>query len=225
MIPGFNLLRIVLNLKKDRILQILTYIVDKILRASAIQPAMEGILAFPVKIVTETLDLVPVIPQIGTPPKSTLPDRIPLGHKIVHTVQIGTKDRNNSVFRIVDRAIHRIVMNVLIVQTGTNVLQTAIVPTVEIEIRLGAGTTEIKNGIVTALIAETDIPIIIKEEVVSLAMTEIGIRTWKDNVISNRSMIVINEIKIEIANEIDHEKFVIVQIQTNHLTDLRHLTR
>jgi hypothetical protein len=116
-------------------------------------------------------------------------------------------------------------MNVLIVQTGTNVLQTAIVPTVEIEIRLGAGTTEIKNGIVTALIAETDIPIIIKEEVVSLAMTEIGIRTWKDNVISNRSMIVINEIKIEIANEIDHEKFVIVQIQTNHLTDLRHLTR
>jgi hypothetical protein len=225
MIPGFNLLRIVLNLKKDRILQILTYIVDKILKASAIQPAMEGILVFPVKIVTETLDLVPVIPQIGTPPKSTLPDRIPLGHKIVHTVQIGTKDRNNSVFRIVDRAIHRIVMNVLIVQTGTNVLQTAIVPTVEIEIRLGAGTTEIKNGIVTALIAETDIPIIIKEEVVSLAMTEIGIRTWKDNVISNRSMIVINEIKIEIANEIDHEKFVIVQIQTNHLTDLRHLTR
>ena len=186
---------------------------------------MEGILASPVKIVIETLDLVPVIPQIGTLPKSTLPDKILLGHKIVHIVQNETKDRNNSVFRIVDRAIHRIVMNVLIVQIGTNVLQTEIVPTVEIEIRLGAGTTEIKNGIVTALIAETDIPIIIKEEVVSLAMTEIGIRTWKDNVISNRSMIVINEIKIEIANEIDHEKFVIVQIQTNHLTDLRHLTR
>jgi hypothetical protein len=225
MIPGFNLLRIVLNLKKDRILQILTYIVDKILRASAIQPAMEGILAFPVKIVTETLDLVPVIPQIGTPPKSTLPDRIPLGHKIVHTVQIGTKDRNNSVFRIVDRAIHRIVMNDLIVQTGTNVLQTEIVPTVEIEIRLGAGTTETKNEIVIALIAETDIPTITKEEVVSLAMTEIGIRTWKDNGINNRSMIVINAIKIEIENEIDHEKFVIVQTQINHLIDPRHLTR
>ena len=225
MIPGFNLHRIILNLKKDRILQILTYIVDKILRASAIQPAMEGILAFPVKIVTETLDLVPVIPQIGTPPKSTLPDRIPLGHKIVHTVQIGTKDRNNSVFRIVDRAIHRIVMNVLIVQIGTNVLQTEIVPTVEIEIRLGAGTTEIKNGIVTALTAETDIPIIIKEEVVSPAMTEIGIRIWKDNGISNRSMTVINEIKIEIENEIDREKFVIAQTQTNHPFDPRHLTR
>jgi len=225
MIPGFNLLRIVLNLKKDRILQILTYIVDKILRASAIQPAMEGTLASPVKIVTETLDLVLVIPQIGTHPKSTLPDRIPLGHKIVHTVQIGTKDRNNSVFLIVDRAIHRIVMNVLIVQIGTNVLQTEIVPTVEIEIRLGAGTTEIKNGIVTALTAETDIPIIIKEEIVSLAMTEIGIRIWKDKGISNRSMIVINEIKIEIENEIDHEKFVIVQTQINHLIDPRHLTR
>ena len=186
---------------------------------------MEGILAFPVKIVTETLDLVPVIPQIGTPPKSTLPDRIPLGHKIVHTVQIGTKDRNNSVFRIVDRAIHRIVMNVLIVQIGTNVLQTEIVPTVEIEIRLGAGTTEIKNGIVTALTAETDIPIIIKEEVVSPAMTEIGIRIWKDNGISNRSMTVINEIKIEIESEIDHGKFVIFQTQTNHPIDPRHLTR
>jgi hypothetical protein len=186
---------------------------------------MEGTLASPVKIVTETLDLVLVIPQIGTHPKSTLPDRILLGHKIVHIVQIGTKDRNNSVFRIVDRAIHRIVMNVLIVQTGTNVLQTAIVPTVEIEIRLGAGTTEIKNGIVTALIAETDIPIIIKEEVVSLAMTEIGIRTWKDNGISNRSMIVINAIKIEIENEIDHEKFVIVQTQIDYLIGPRHLTR
>jgi hypothetical protein len=186
---------------------------------------MEGILAFPVKIVTETLDLVPVIPQIGTLPKSTLPDRILLGHKIVHIVQIGTKDRNNSVFRIVDRAIHRIVMNVLIVQTGTNVLQTAIVPTVEIEIRLGAGTTETKNEIVIALIAETDIPTIIKEEVVSPAMTEIGIRTWKDNGINNRSMIVINAIKIEIENEIDHEKFVIVQTQTNHPIDPRHLTR
>jgi hypothetical protein len=116
-------------------------------------------------------------------------------------------------------------MNVLIVQTGTNVLQTEIVPTVEIEIRLGAGTTEIKNGIVTALTAETDIPIIIKEEVVSLAMTEIGIRIWKDKGISNRSMIVINEIKIEIENEIDHETFVIVQTQINHLIDPRHLTR
>jgi hypothetical protein len=186
---------------------------------------MEGTLASPVKIVTETLDLVLVIPQIGTHPKSTLPDRILLGHKIVHIVQIGTKDRNNSVFRIVDRAIHRIVMNVLIVQTGTNVLQTEIVPTVEIEIRLGAGTTETKNEIVIALIAETDIPTITKEEVVSLAMTEIGIRTWKDNGISNRSMIVINAIKIEIENEIDHEKFVIVQTQINHLIDPRHLTR
>ncbi len=116
-------------------------------------------------------------------------------------------------------------MNVLIVQTGTNVLQTEIVPTVEIETRLGAGTTEIKNGIVTALTAETDTPITIKEEAVSLAMTEIGIRTWKDNGISNQSMIVINEIKIEIENEIDHEKFVIVQTQTNHLIDPRHLTR
>ena len=116
-------------------------------------------------------------------------------------------------------------MNVLIVQTGTNVLQTEIVPTVEIEIRLGAGTTETKNEIVIALIAETDIPIITKEEVVSLAMTEIGIRTWKDNGINNRSMIVINATKIEIENEIDHEKFVIVQTQTNHLIDPRHLTR
>jgi hypothetical protein len=116
-------------------------------------------------------------------------------------------------------------MNVLIVQIGTNVLQTEIVPTVEIEIRLGAGTTETKNEIVIALIAETDIPTIIKEEVVSLAMTEIGIRTWKDNGISNRSMIVINVIKIEIENEIDHEKFVIVQTQINHLIDLRHLIR
>ena len=157
---------------------------------------MEGILASPVKIVTETLDLVPVIPQIGTLPKSTLPDRILLGHKIVH-----------------------------IVQTGTNVLQTEIVPTVEIEIRLGARTTEIKNEIVIALIAETDIPTITKEEVVSLAMTEIGIRTWKDNGISNRSMIVINAIKIEIENEIDHEKFVIVQTQINHLIGPRHLTQ
>jgi hypothetical protein len=116
-------------------------------------------------------------------------------------------------------------MNAPIVQRGTNVPQIEIVPTVEIEIRLGAGTTEIKNGIVTALTAETDIPTIIKEEVVNLAMTEIGIRTWKDNGISNRFMIVINETKIEIENEIDHEKFVIVQTQINHLTDLRHLTR
>jgi hypothetical protein len=38
-------------------------------------------------------------------------------------------------------------------------------------------------------------------------------------------MIAINEIKIEIENEIDHEKFVIVQTQINHLTDPRHLTR
>ena len=185
----------------------------------------EGTLSSPVKIVTENLDLVLVIPRIGTLPKSTPPDRIPLGHKIVHTAQIGTKDRNNSVFRIVDRAIHRIVMNVLIVQIGSNVPQTEIVPTVEIEIRLGAGTTEIKNEIVMALIAETDIPIITKEEVVSLAMTEIRIRTWKDNDISNRSMIVINEIKIHIKNEIDHEKFVIVQTQTNPLIDPHHLTR
>jgi hypothetical protein len=116
-------------------------------------------------------------------------------------------------------------MNVLIVQKGTNVLQIEIVPTVEIETRLGAGTTEIKNGIVTALTAETDTPITIKEEVVSLAMTEIGIRIWKDNGISNRSMIVINAIKIEIENEIDHEKFVIVQTQINHLIGPRHLTR
>ncbi len=116
-------------------------------------------------------------------------------------------------------------MNVLIVQKGTNVLQIEIVPTVEIETRLGAGTTEIKNGIVTALTAETDTPITIKEEVVSLAMTEIGIRTWKDNDISNRSMIVTNEIKIEIENAIVLEKFVIDLTQTNHLTDLRHPTR
>jgi hypothetical protein len=116
-------------------------------------------------------------------------------------------------------------MNAPIVQKGTNAPQIEIVPTVEIETRLGAGTTEIKNGIVTALTAETDIPIIIKEEVVSPAMTEIGIRIRKDNGISNRSMIAINEIKIEIENEIDHEKFVIVQTQINHLTDPRHLTR
>jgi hypothetical protein len=116
-------------------------------------------------------------------------------------------------------------MNAPIVQKGTNVPQIEIVPTVEIETRLGAETTEIKNGIVTALTAETDIPIIIKEEVVSLAMTEIGIRTWKDNGINNRSMIVINAIKIEIENEIDHEKFVIVQTQINHLIDPRRLIR
>jgi hypothetical protein len=225
MIPGFNLLRIVLNLRKDHTLQFLTYIVDKILRASAIQPATEGTLASPVKIVTENLDLVLVIPRIGTLPKPTHPDRIPQGHKIVHTVQIGTKDQINSAFRIVDRAIRRIVMNAPIVQKGTNAPQIEIVPTVEIETRLGAGTTEIKNGIVTALTAETDIPIIIKEEVVSPAMTEIGIRIWKDNGISNRSMTVINEIKIEIESEIDHGKFVIFQTQTNHPIDPRHLTR
>jgi hypothetical protein len=225
MIPGFNLLRIVLNPRKDHTLQLLTYIVDKILRASAIQPATEGIIAFPVKIVTENLDLVLVIPRIGTLPRPSHPDKIPQGYKIVHTVQTGTKDQINSVLRIVDRATRRIVMNAPIVQRGTNVPQIEIVPTVEIEIRLGAGTTEIKNGIVTALTAETDIPTIIKEEVVNLAMTEIGIRTWKDNGISNRFMIVINETKIEIENEIDHEKFVIVQTQINHLTDLRHLTR
>jgi hypothetical protein len=57
-------------------------------------------------------------------------------------------------------------MNAPIVQKGTNVPQIEIVPTVEIETRLGAETTEIKNGIVTALTAETDIPIIIKEEIV-----------------------------------------------------------
>ncbi len=116
-------------------------------------------------------------------------------------------------------------MNAPIVQKGTNVPQIGIVPTVEIETRLGAGTTEIKNGIVTALTVETDIPITIREEVVSLAMTEIGIRTWKDNAISSRSMIVTNEIKIEIENAIALEKFVIDLTQINHLTDLRHPTR
>ncbi len=166
-----------------------------------------------------------MIPRTGTLPKSTLQDRIPQGHKIVNTVQTGTKDQNNNAFRIVDQAIHRTVMNARTAQIGTNVLQIETVPIVEIEIRLGAGTTEIKNGIEIVLTAETDIPITIKEEVVSLAMTEIGIRTWKDNDISNRSMIVINEIKIEIDNEIDHEKFVIIKTQINHLIDPRHLTR
>jgi hypothetical protein len=224
-ILGFNLLHIVPNLRKDLTLQILTYIVDKILRASAIQPATEGILAFPVKIVTENLDLVLVIHRTGTPPKSTHPDKTPQGHKIVHIVQTGTREQNNRVIKIIDQAIRRIVMNALIVQKGTNAPQIEIVPTVEIETRLGAETTEIKNGIVTALTAETDIPIIIKEEVVSLVMTEIGIRTWKDSGISNRSMIVTNEINFETENEIDHEKFIIVQTQINHLTDPRHLTR
>ena len=166
-----------------------------------------------------------MIPRIGTLPKPTHPDRTLQEHKIVHIAQTETNDQINSAFRIVDRATRRIVMNAPIVQKGTNVPQIEIVPTVEIETRLGAETTEIKNGIVTALTAETDIPTIIKEEVVNLAMTEIGIRTWKDNGISNRSMIVINAIKIEIENEIDHEKFVIVQTQINHLIDPRHLTR
>jgi hypothetical protein len=220
-----SLLLIDHNPKKDLIPQTPTYIVVKILRANAFKPVMDEIPVFQVKIDTDNPDLALVSPRIGSLPKFTLPDRNPQGHKIVHTVEIGTKDQNNIVFRIVDPAIRRIVTNVPTALTGTNVLQIKIVPIVKTETRLGAETTEIKNGTVTARTAKTNIPITTKEEVVNPAMTEIGIRTWKDDAISSLSMIGIKEIWTEKGNKIDNETFVIDQIQIDLLIDLSHLTQ
>jgi hypothetical protein len=116
-------------------------------------------------------------------------------------------------------------MNVPTAPTGTNAPQIEIVPTVETEIRLGAETTEIKNGIVIVPIVETDTPITTKEEVVNLATTKIRTRIWNDNVINNLSMIKIREIWTENENKINNDKFLIDQIQINHLIDPHHLTQ